>query len=129
MKFRTGKNVSALLASALLLASAAQAQQPSALQQEQNGAIRIDVSLVLVEASVKDRYGKVMDGLTPEDFVIREDGVPQTISNFSRDQLPLAVAMVRPISYASSTVMEATLPPFAMSRPITSVKSSVDIFT
>lgn len=105
----------------LLIASVAHAQQPSVLQQGQNGTIHVEVSLVLVEATVKDRSGKVMDGLKPEDFEIREDGVPQTISNFSRDQLPLAVAMVvdlsesitpfiRPLRYATQSALKALKP-------------------
>jgi len=55
---------------------------------------RSDVDLVLVEATVRDQHGGIVDGLTQPDFHIYEDGIEQTISTFSRDELPLAVALV-----------------------------------
>ena len=67
-------------------------------QQEEAGKIHVDVNLVLVEATVKNKAGQVMDGLVMKDFEVREDGVPQTVSHFSRDQLPLAVALVVDLS-------------------------------
>jgi len=39
-----------------------------------------------------------MDGLKQEDFELREDGVPQKIDVFSRDELPLNVALVLDLS-------------------------------
>ena len=35
-----------------------------------------------------------MRGLTRDDFVIYEDGVKQEVQSFSRDELPIAVALV-----------------------------------
>ncbi len=80
--------------------------------------IRVNVNLVLVEATVKDRSGRVRKELKKEDFVLEEDGVPQEIAHFSRDQLPLAVALVvdlstsiepfiRPLRYATLTALKA----------------------
>ncbi len=88
--------------------AAATAQQP----------IRVDVNLVLVEATVKDRRGQVVDGLKLEDFQLFEDGVEQQITHFSRDQIPLAVALVvdlsgsiepflRPLRYATLTALKS----------------------
>jgi Ca-activated chloride channel homolog len=105
----------------LLAARAAPAQQASRLDRAPDGRIRLDVNLVLVEATVKNKAGGVMDGLKPEDFELREDGVPQTIAHFSRDQLPLAVAMVvdlsnsitpflRPLRYATQSALRALKP-------------------
>jgi VWFA-related protein len=90
-------------------------------RQENAGRIRVDVNLVLVEATVKDKSGRVMDGLAQSDFEVSEDGVPQTISHFSRDQLPLAVALVvdlsgsiepflRPLHYATQTALRTLKP-------------------
>jgi Ca-activated chloride channel homolog len=56
--------------------------------------LRADVDLVLVEATVRDQHGGIVDDLTQQNFHIYEDGVEQTISTFSRDELPLAVALV-----------------------------------
>jgi VWFA-related protein len=52
------------------------------------------VNLVQVDAVVRDRAGKPMNNLRQEDFRVFEDGVEQRIQFFSRDVLPLAVALV-----------------------------------
>jgi len=90
-------------------------------QQQPETKIRVNVNLVLVEATVKDRAGRVMKDLKKEDFVLDEDGAPQEIAHFSRDQLPLAVALVvdlstsiepfiRPLRYATLTALKALKP-------------------
>jgi len=56
--------------------------------------LKADVSLVLVEATVRDDKGRIVSDLKPEDFRVLEDGVEQQITSFSRDELPLAVALV-----------------------------------
>lgn len=56
--------------------------------------MRVNVELVLVEAFVRDRRGTPLETLTRDDFRLFEDGVEQKISHFSRDELPLAVALV-----------------------------------
>ncbi len=56
--------------------------------------LKADVDLVVVEATVRDQYGAIINDLTREDFRLYEDGVEQQISHFSRDELPLAVALV-----------------------------------
>ena len=50
--------------------------------------------MVLVEATVRDDKGRIADDLKREDFRVFEDGVEQKIIYFSRDELPLAVALV-----------------------------------
>ncbi len=60
---------------------------------DQSG-IQVDVNLVLVDATVKNKAGEIMDNLTKDDFELREDGVAQKIALFSRDQLPLNLALV-----------------------------------
>jgi VWFA-related protein len=50
---------------------------------------------VLVDAlALNKRTGAPIDGLTAQDFQISEDGVPQAIVYFSRDQLPLSVVFL-----------------------------------
>jgi len=56
--------------------------------------LRVDVNLVQVDAVVRDRAGRPMNNLRQEDFVVLEDGSERPIQFFSRDQLPLAVALV-----------------------------------
>lgn len=50
--------------------------------------------MVLVDAVVRDRGGRNMDSLARDDFLVFEDGVKQEVQSFSRDELPIAVALV-----------------------------------
>jgi Ca-activated chloride channel family protein len=56
--------------------------------------LSVNVKMVLVDAVVRDRAGRIIDGLKREDFRLYEDGVEQQIQSYSRDQLPLAIAIV-----------------------------------
>jgi Ca-activated chloride channel homolog len=67
-------------------------------QEQAPGVIHVDVNLVLVDATVKTKAGKIMNGLKKDDFELREDGAPQNIEIFSRDELPLNVALVLDLS-------------------------------
>src|ERR1700688_2553025 len=62
------------------------------------GTIRVDVNLVLVDATVKAKDGQIMANLKKDDFEVREDGVVQKLDVFSRDELPLDVALVLDLS-------------------------------
>ncbi len=65
---------------------------------QDSGGIHVNVNLVVLDATVKDKSGHVMDGLKKEDFQVREDGVEKKIELFSRDELPLDVALVLDLS-------------------------------
>ena len=68
---------------------------PSAPVEASGGfAVSLDVNRVLIDAVVRDRTGKPMANLRKEDFRLFEDGVEQPIQDFSRDELPLAIALV-----------------------------------
>ncbi len=77
----------------LVLRTPLQGQEP-----EQGPIIRVNVKLVLVDATVKSKGGQVMADLKQNDFELREDGVPQKIDIFNRDELPLNVALVLDLS-------------------------------
>jgi Ca-activated chloride channel homolog len=53
--------------------------------------IKVDVALVTTEVTV---LGEGATELRAEDFVIYDNGVAQQVSHFSRDKLPLAVALL-----------------------------------
>jgi VWFA-related protein len=83
--------------------------------------IHVDVNLVMVDATVKTKSGQIMGGLKKEDFELREDGVPQKIDIFSKDELPLSVALVldlsdsigpflAPLRQAANTALSALKP-------------------
>ena len=67
-------------------------------QDQSPGTIRVEVNLVALDATVKTKDGQIMDTLKKEDFEIREDGVVKKIELFSRDELPLNVALVLDLS-------------------------------
>ena len=83
------------LASALL---ALMFGSPAPAQNQDQSVIRVGVNLVLLDATVKTKSGQIMADLKKEDFEVREDGVAQKIDVFSRDALPINVALVLDLS-------------------------------
>ena len=67
-------------------------------QDQGSGAIRVNVNLVLLDATVKSKSGQIMGDLKKDDFEVREDGVAKKVELFSRDELPLNVALVLDLS-------------------------------
>src|SRR6202051_3367267 len=66
--------------------------------QDQGSTLRVNVNLVLLDATVKTKAGRIMGDLKKDDFEVREDGVPQKLEIFGRDELPLEVALVLDLS-------------------------------
>ncbi len=61
--------------------------------------ITVDVQLVNVLASVRDRRGIYVKGLSRQDFEIREDGKRQEITHFAREvDTPMTVSLLLDIS-------------------------------
>jgi len=54
----------------------------------------VKVELVGLFASVFDHSGKLVTGLDRDDFVLYDGGMPQVISRFSRDYIPLSVVIL-----------------------------------
>jgi Ca-activated chloride channel family protein len=71
---------------------------PARAQDPNQGTIRVAVNLVLVDATVKTKDGQIMANLKKDDFEVREDGAVQKLDVFSRDELPLDVALVLDLS-------------------------------
>ena len=69
-----------------------------AAQTQDENVVRVDVNLVMLDATVKTKAGKIIGDLKKEDFELREDGVTQKLEVFSRDELPLNVALVLDLS-------------------------------
>jgi VWFA-related protein len=54
-----------------------------------------NVNVVNVLATVRDKHGDIVNNLTKDDFILEEDGKPQTIKYFSRDtNLPLTLGLL-----------------------------------
>jgi Ca-activated chloride channel homolog len=71
---------------------------PLSAQGQDESVLRVNVGLVMVDATVKTKAGRIMGDLKKEDFELREDGVAQKLEVFSRDELPLNVALVLDLS-------------------------------
>jgi VWFA-related protein len=55
----------------------------------------VNVKVVNVLATVHDKHGNIINNLTKDDFILEEDGRPQTIRYFARDtDLPLSFGLL-----------------------------------
>jgi VWFA-related protein len=68
--------------------------------------IRVDVELVNVLCSVRDKHGAYVKGLRKEDFELRVDGHPRPITNFAPEVAsPLTVALLLDVSGSVASVI------------------------
>jgi VWFA-related protein len=56
--------------------------------------ITVHSNLVLLPVMIKDSEGRRVDGLTPEDFTVKENGKDQKLVFFTSDPYPLSVAII-----------------------------------
>ncbi len=76
----------------LALLPASRAQEA---QEGEGAVITVDVEVVNILATVRDKKGRLINDLSKEDFILEEDGVPQTIHYFSRQtDLPLTLGLL-----------------------------------
>jgi VWFA-related protein len=81
---------------------AAGSQQPPAIQQP----IAVQVKVVNVLATVRDKHGNIVRGLTRNDFTLEEDGRPQEIRYFSQESdLPLTLGLLVDTSMSQRRVL------------------------
>src|SRR5579871_6027143 len=79
------------------------AQQTAAAPESKFSA---DVKVVNVFATVRDKKGQIVKGLTQNDFVLDEDGRPQTIRYFSAESdLPLTLGLLVDTSGSTRNVL------------------------
>jgi VWFA-related protein len=80
-------------------ANSADAKQPSTLS--------VSVNVVNVPATVRDKHGKIVSDLGKDDFVLEEDGRPQTIRYFAHEtDLPLTLGLLVDTSLSQRRVLE-----------------------
>jgi VWFA-related protein len=69
--------------------------------------ISVEVKVVNVLATVRDKKGKIVSNLTKDDFVLEEDGKPQAITYFSRESdLPLTLVLLVDTSGSQRRVLD-----------------------
>ena len=59
---------------------------------------RSDVALARVDAQVVDRNNRAITGLDKSDFVLRENGQVQEITNFAREDMPVDILLLLDVS-------------------------------
>ncbi len=71
------------------------------------GKITVEAKIVTVFATVRDKHGQLVATLTKDDFAVNEDGRPQTISYFARENdLPLTTGLLVDTSLSQSRVLD-----------------------
>jgi VWFA-related protein len=84
--------------------------QPQAGQQppqSAQGKTTSESKAVSVLATVRDKHGKIMSNLTKVDFVLQEEGRPQTINYFAKESdLPLRLGLLVDTSLSQRRVLE-----------------------
>jgi hypothetical protein len=78
-----------LLSLPFLCTTVIRAQERST--KDRNSTIKVDVDLVLVNATVSDPRGRMVTGLQQENFRIWEDKVEQKVEYFSSEDTPMKV--------------------------------------
>jgi VWFA-related protein len=69
--------------------------------------LSVQVKVVNVLATVRDKHGKIINNLTKDDFTLSEDGRPQTIHYFTREtDLPLTLGLLVDTSMSQRRVLD-----------------------
>ena len=82
----------ALFLSLISTAAAIRGQDPASSKKSQT--LKVDVDLVLVNATVSDSLGHMVTGLQKENFQLWEDKVEQKVEYFSSEDTPLSIGLI-----------------------------------
>ncbi|MFZ0923227.1 MAG: VWA domain-containing protein [Candidatus Acidiferrales bacterium] len=84
---------------------APQTQQPA--QTSPTPRISVEVKLVYLYVTVRDKHGKIVPSLNQEDFALAQDSHPQTITHFIRESdLPLTLGLLVDTSLSQRNVLD-----------------------
>ena len=69
--------------------------------------IKVDVDIVNILASVRDKRGALVSNLEKNDFTVLEDGKPQDIKYFTKEtDLPLTIGLLVDVSGSQRNLIE-----------------------
>jgi VWFA-related protein len=75
--------------------------------QDSVGTIAVDVKVVTLPVTVRDKHGQIVRDLTKDDFTLQEDGRPQNIKYFSQDaNLALTLGLLVDTSWSQREVLD-----------------------
>src|SRR5277367_1684152 len=67
----------------------------------------VDVKVVTLPVTVRDKHGQIVRNLTKDDFVLEEDGRPQVIKYFTQEtNLPLTLGLLVDTSLSQRNVLD-----------------------
>lgn len=82
-------------------------QQAATSNNDQPPSLKVTVKVVNVPATVRDKHGKIINNLGQDDFLLEEDGHPQTVRYFAREtDLPLTLGLLVDTSLSQRRVLE-----------------------
>ena len=102
------RNVLPLAAIALVISISLAAYSQTAPSMMRAQTLKVDVDLVMVNATVSDRTGRIVIGLRPESFQVWEDKFEQKIEYFSEESLPLTVGLIFDVSGSMGDKLSAS---------------------
>ena len=95
------------IAAALALVAMSAAGLTLLAQVQEDSVIKVDVDLVNVLFSVRDKKGTLMPALTKDDFQVFEDGREQKIGSFTKESdLPLTIGLLVDVSRSQEALIE-----------------------
>ena len=74
---------------------------------DEGDVVRVETQLVSVPAVIKNNAGRPITGLKRDNFILFEDGQPQSISNFGTTEAPFEIALL--LDTSGSTREDVTL--------------------
>ena len=91
----------------LLVLSAATLAPLAAQEPDTAPPIKVEVDVVSVLASVRNKQGGLVGNLAKDDFLLSEDGKPQTIKYFTREtDLPLTIGLLVDVSASQGRLID-----------------------
>jgi VWFA-related protein len=79
----------------------------AALRAQEPPKISVEANMVTVFATVRDKHGQIVSTLTKDDFTVDEDGRPQAVSYFARENdVPLTVGLLVDTSLSQRRVLD-----------------------
>jgi VWFA-related protein len=99
------RNAGTLALASLLFLAAARAQEP--VLNKPTNTLHVNVRVVTMPVTVRDKHGKIVTGLTAADFTLTDDAKPQSIKYFNVDtNLPLNLGLLVDTSMSQRNVLD-----------------------
>jgi Ca-activated chloride channel family protein len=90
------RNKIALVWSLLIVPLSVGGQRPIDLRDKNN--FRAASELVTTAVTVRDAEGRLITSLEQKDFIVEEDGVPQPITQFTKERVPVSLSLTLDVS-------------------------------